>query len=174
MWGDATFQSFLDDEYGDASYYAESCISRGMDVRKMADEDIEVWFEHVIECITILLMKFLSMQDKKNGQKLEFGNSFKRNIYNNLKYVGREEWENIGKKLNDLYDTRNSFKYKYNLRGDRKKMIAYHKKYAGFVIREIALERKDDFVEVHVESLINIKKAHPNYKSPNYKREKEV
>jgi len=25
-----------------------------------------------------------------------------------------------------------------------------------------------------VESLINIKKAHPNYKSPNYKREKEV
>ena len=36
------FYNFLDDVYGEASYYAESCISR-MDVRKIAEEDIEVW-----------------------------------------------------------------------------------------------------------------------------------
>ena len=160
------FYKFLDDLYGDASYYAESCIIR-MDVRKISELEIEVWFEHAMECITFLLIKFLSLEDLKNGKKHKLGGNLKREVYNLLQFELKGEWEGIGSKLNQLYNTRNSFKYKVNVRSDRKKMLNYRKKESSKVIREKAAERKYDFVEVHVDSLSNLKKAHPDYKKEN-------
>jgi hypothetical protein len=164
------FYNFLDEEvYEEARIKAKSCLKRGMDVQKIAEEDVEVWFEHVTACITILLMKFLSMKDLKNGQKIDFGTSEARNIYNSLQFEVKGEWEIIGRKLNEVVYTRNDFKHQYVVTNDHKKILKFRRKFSGLVLRERARERKDVFVEVHVESLKNIRKDFPNYE-----REKEV
>ena len=169
------FCKFLDDLYQDVVYRAKSCIKIGMDINQVAEEDVETWFRDMLKCLKFLLTRVLLNADSEDYQKFSiirpeggFASDL-RIISKNIKVIGNGEWEWIGIKLNELINNRVEFEHEADFYLNNEKKLIRVKKKSQHEIRERARNHKKDYVEIHTESLKNIKNDFPSYE-----REKEV
>lgn len=145
------FYKFLDDFYEHASGQAKNCIEMGFNIKNIEDRQARNWIESVTECINSLLGKFL-IRKGVNFDPNEEG--MEKKIYNKIKDLGGPEWLKIGNKLKRLWH-----KSRCNVAHTTKGLQLSK---SPKIFKE-ALKHKDEYVEVHMESLKYIRKYYPNY-----------
>ena len=152
------FFEFLAEDYDHASDNALNCLEYGFDMEKIPIRKARDWIMSSTECIYTLLGQYLERKGKEfrdDDQNVEF------RIRRFLSTLG-PEWKFVSTTLQELWQFSRSVVAHTPKGRQLKKSRAIRKK---------ALNHKAEFILVHMESLLNIKK---DKGFQNYEREKEV
>ena len=145
------FYKFLGDLYEHAREQAKNCIELGFDIEKIQARSARNWIESLTECINALLVKFLLRKGIKFDEN---AGSSEKEIYNKLKDLDGSDYLKLSNKLKRLWS-----KSRCNVAHTAKGLQLQKSP----TIYKDALNFKNEYVEVHIDSLKNIRKDFPNY-----------
>ena len=152
------FFEFLAEDYDHASDNALNCLEYGFDMEKIPIRKARDWIMSSTECIYTLLGQYL---ERKGKTFKEYDKYLEDRIPRLLSHFG-SGWESVIEKLETIkHSSRNPVAHTPEGRQLKKSRA----------IRKKALNHKAEFIFVHMESLLNIKK---DKGFQNYEREKEV
>ena len=144
------FFEFLAEDYDYAYDNALNCLEYGFDIEKIPGSKVRDWILSVTECMNTLLGQYLERKGKEfrdDDQNVEF------RIRRFLSTLG-PEWKFVSTTLQELWRFSRSVVAHTPEGRQLKKSPAIRKK---------ALNYKDDYVSVHMESLSKIREEFQNY-----------